>query len=189
MVRFLLLLIGPALVASSLRAQHAPDSTASDSTLADAYRVFRADGQTATLDDVVAAMDAVEVVFVGEQHDDPVAHYLQAELLQRAFVRQARAAAGRPVALSLEMFARDVQLILDEYLTDMITESHFLRSSQPWQNYETDYRPMVEFAKAHRLPVLAANAPRRYVNRVSRLGSASLDSLSVWAKAWLPPLP
>ena len=48
---------------------------------------------------------------------------------------------------------------------------------------------MVEFAKAHGMPVLAANAPRRYVNRVSRKGPASLDSLTVWGKSWLPPLP
>lgn len=193
MIRALLVLMMPTLFAASLRAQPTPDSTGAatplaDSTLADAYRVFRPDGQAATLDDVLAAMNAVEVVFVGEQHDDPVAHYLQAELLTQTYARLAENAA-RPMALSLEMFERDVQLILDEYLADLITETHFLRSSRPWKNYETDYRPMVEFAKAHGMPVLAANAPRRYVNRVSRKGPASLDSLTVWGKSWLPPLP
>jgi uncharacterized iron-regulated protein len=82
-----------------------------------------------------------------------------------------------------------VQTVVDEYLADQIPETHFLKSARPWSNYESDYRPMVEFAKARRLPVVAANAPRRYVNRVSRLGKASLDELSTQAKAWLPPLP
>ena len=194
MLRVLLILMMPVLFATSLHAQPAPDSTGADapladSTLADAYRVFRADGQAVTLDDVLAAMNAVDVIFIGEHHDDPVAHYLQAELLTQTYARQAQNEATRPMALSLEMFERDVQLILDEYLADLITETHFLRSSRPWKNYETDYRPMVEFAKAHAMPVLAANAPRRYVNRVSRKGPASLDSLTVWGKSWLPPLP
>ncbi|HMB90379.1 MAG TPA: ChaN family lipoprotein, partial [Rhodothermales bacterium] len=163
------------------------DSTEVDMTTT--YRVYRADGSPATLDDVFDEMAEADAVFVGEQHDDPVGHYLEAELLEQAFMHYGQGEDARPVALSLEMFARDVQPILDEYLSGLITEDHFRSSSRPWGNYETDYRPMVEFAKAHNLPIIAANAPRRYVNRVSRLGPASLDSLSAWAKSWLPPLP
>jgi uncharacterized iron-regulated protein len=154
-----------------------------------AFRVYHADGSAATLDEVFAKMSEADVVFVGEQHNDPVGHYLEEELLKQAFLRYGQGEAARPVALSLEMFARDVQPILNEYLGGLITEDTFLKSSSPWNNYESDYRPMVEFAKTHDLPVIAANAPRRYVNRVTRLGSASLDTLSAWAKLWLPPLP
>ena len=39
------------------------------------------------------------------------------------------------------------------------------------------------------MPVLAANAPRRYVNRVSRLGRESLFDLPPRARSFLPPLP
>jgi hypothetical protein len=48
---------------------------------------------------------------------------------------------------------------------------------------------MVEFAKAREIPVVAANAPGRYVNRVARLGRASLTDLPPASRAWLPPLP
>ncbi len=187
--RLLIFVLLTALMATPAAAQHAADSTMADTTMAGAYRVFRADGQAATLDDLVAAMAEADVVFVGEEHDDPVGHYLEAELLQRAYARYGHGAAARPVALSLEMFERDVQPVLDEYLAGLITEEHFLKSSRPWNNYESDYRSLVEFARAHRLSVVAANAPRRYVNRVSRLGPASLDTLSAWARTWLPPLP
>ena len=178
-----------ALLAPPLLAQPCADSTLADSTLANAYRIFRPDGERARLDDVVTAMDAVEVVFVGEDHDDPVAHHLQGELLAQAYERFATGAAARPLTLSMEMFESDLQPVLDEYLLRLISEKHFLRSIHPPKNYETDYKPLVEFAKAHSLPVLAANAPRRYVNRVSRKGLSALDTLSVWAKSWLPPLP
>jgi uncharacterized iron-regulated protein len=86
--------------------------------------------------------------------------------------------ASRKAVLSLEMFERDVQTVINEYLKNQITETHFLAASRPWANYKTDYRPLVEFAKEKNLEVVAANAPRRYVNMVTRLGRASLDLLS-----------
>ena len=87
------------------------------------------------------------------------------------------------------MFERDEQIVLNEYLQGLITEKKFLDDSRPWGNYKTDYRPLVEFAKANKLDVIAANAPRRYVNMVSRNGRSSVDQLSKDAKAWLAPLP
>ena len=61
----------------------------------------------------------------------------------------------------MEMFERDAQIVLDEYLNDLITEKKFLDDSRPWENYKTDYRPLVEFARVNKLNVIAANAPRR----------------------------
>jgi len=162
------------LMAASARAQQA-------------VPVFTGEGLPASLDAIVEAAGRTDVVFLGEQHDDSLGHTLQLALLRRIHERHG---ATRYVTLSMEMFETDVQTVLDEYLAGLITEPHFLRASRPWDNYARDYRPMVEYAKAHALPVVAANAPRRYVNRVSRRGPASLDSL--WSDvraAYLPPLP
>ncbi len=150
------------------------------------FQVYTADGQRSSIDAIAAAMAAADVVFVGEEHDDPVTHGVQALLLERAFADYGTV---RPIVLSLEMFERDVQYIVDEYLDDVISESHFLASARPWERYQTDYRPMVEFARAHELEVVAANAPRRYVNRASRLGRDSLGVLGPDARRYLPPLP
>jgi len=160
-------------------------------TNATRYRIFRRNA-SATLDDIAAAMRSTDVVFIGEAHDDKIAHELELELLRRAALDQAAindATKRRAVALSLEMFERDTQTTLDEYLAGLITENHFLLASRPWDNYRADYRPLVEFARENRLPVIAANAPRRYVNRVSRLGGKSLAELPLTARTWLPPLP
>jgi uncharacterized iron-regulated protein len=155
------------------------------------YHIYDAAGKPATLDQVVAAIAASEVVFIGETHNDPAAHLIERQLLEHTYTRLAddsKTHANRLV-LSLEMFERDVQTPLDEYLAGLITEPQFLASSRPWKNYETDYRPLVEFARAHQLHVVAANAPERYVNRVGRLGRDSLKALSPAALAWLAPLP
>lgn len=156
-----------------------------------AYRVYTGAGAPASIDDIVRAMGPVQVVFVGETHDDPTGHMLELELLQRAAAAYGGAAVepARPVALSLEFFERDVQLPLDEYLAGLITETSFRADTRPWPRYRTDYRPLVEFAMEHALPVIAANAPRRYVGLVTRQGRTALDSLGPEARALLAPLP
>jgi uncharacterized iron-regulated protein len=156
-------------------------------TLTDAmYCAYDGQGNPVMLDAIVKSMADADAVFLGEQHDDTVGHAIEAELFRRAV---ANYSAQRRVGLSMEMFERDVQIVLDEYLGGLITEQHFLLSSRPWGNYKTDYRPLVELAREKHLDVIAANAPRRYVNMVSRNGRYVLNGLSKEAKAWLAPLP
>ncbi len=146
------------------------------------YKVFRGDGTPATLDDLLKASRAVSVTFLGESHDDPVAHFLEARILESL--------AGPKTVLAMEMFDRDAQPVLDEYLKGSITEKYLISDGRAWKNYETDYRPLIEIAKEKHLPVIAGNAPDRYVNRVSRLGKDSLKELDPEVRTMLlPPLP
>ena len=155
-------------------------------TLDSNYRIFDATGNPANISQIIENAGKSDVVFLGENHDDAVAHYLQAEIFKKSHESNA---GKRNVVLSLEMFERDVQIVLDEYLKDLITEKKFLDDSRPWNNYKTDYRPLVEYAKQNKLPVIAANAPRRYINMVSRGGRETLEKLSPEARRWLSPLP
>lgn len=150
------------------------------------FRAFDGKGNPVTIDQIVKAIGETDVVFLGEQHDDGVGHAVQAEIFKRTVEQYG---AKRRVALSLEMFERDNQIVLNEYLNGQITEAHFMSSSRPWPNYKTDYRPLVELAKEKRLSVIAANAPRRYINMVSRNGRDALNSLTKPAKEWIAPLP
>ena len=129
-----------------------------------------------------AAVAAADVVFLGEAHDDSTAHAVEWAVLRAALELD------RPVVLALEMAETDVQPVLDEYLAGLIRERDWLAAGRPWTNYEADYRPLVELARERGLPVVATNAPGRYVSLVSRRGGlAVLDSLSAAARAWLPP--
>jgi uncharacterized iron-regulated protein len=146
-------------------------------------KILRArDMQIITLDSMAADLAKARVVFFGEEHDDSLGHQVQYQLMQRLYQFN-----PEKLTLSLEMFETDCQVMLDEYLAGFINEDRFLKDSRPWPNYKDHYRPLVELAKTNRLPVLAANAPRRYVNLVSRRSVASLDSLGREAKKWLPP--
>lgn len=154
------------------------------------YKVYDRTGRATTLAAIVDEAIGAEVLLVGEEHDDMVGHSFQTLLLLEVVKRiGSDSGSGRTVVLSLEMFERDVQYVIDEYLAELITEAHFLRSSRPWEDYDERYRPLVESARKFGLPVLAANAPRRYVNRVTNQGPGSLTELSEQARSYLPPLP
>src|SRR5947207_946296 len=87
-------------------------------------------GPMTQLDAFAEKLPGVSVLFVGEHHDDPIAHHLELVLLKRAAEQASRTirppgSSPRPVALALEMFERDVQDVLDEYLGGLIAEQHF----------------------------------------------------------------
>lgn len=142
------------------------------------YRVVAADSrQETTFEHMAAQLSRAKVVFVGEQHDDPATHAAEVELLH------AIGGSGRPVVLSLEMFERDVQGALNDYLAGRVTEEQFLARSRPWPRYATDYRGLVELAKKRGWRVIAANVPRPMASAVGRAGLAVLDTLSVPGRA------
>jgi uncharacterized iron-regulated protein len=132
-----------------------------------------------TFDDLVRRVASADVVFFGENHDDPETHRVEFGLLD------ALGRTGRPVILSLEMFERDAQPMLNDYLAGRMNESDFLAKSRPWDRYVTDYRPMVELAKAKGWTVVASNVPRPMASAVGRKGLAALDTLTPAEWNWV----
>ena len=135
-----------------------------------------------SLVDVARIMNDADMIFLGEIHDDSLSHVAELDLLKAL-----NAQYPRKVALSMEMFETDVQPILNEYLAGYIREKNFTTDSRAWPNYKTDYRPLVEFARAEKMPVIAANAPGRYTNMVTTGGLQRLKVLNRYALAYLPP--
>ncbi len=149
-----------------------------------AYRLYRADGTSVLFSDMIGEMAEADVVFFGELHNNPIAHWLQLELSQALHKRQ-----GEQLVMGAEMFEADNQLILDEYLAGLIAEKSFEEEARLWKNYVTDYKPLVLLAKEQQLPFIATNVPRRYANLVYREGVTMLDSLPREAHRYLAPLP
>jgi uncharacterized iron-regulated protein len=86
------------------------------------------------------------------------------------------------------MFDRDVQHVMDEYLSGAIREKNFLKDARAWSNYR-DYKPLIEFAKEKNMPVVCANAPSRYTNLAGRKGQQALMELPYPAQEFVAPLP
>ncbi len=124
------------------------------------------------------------VILFGEIHEHALVHQLQLEL-----TRYLVAIRKGDLMLGAEMLEADNQLIVDEYLAGLIEHEHLMREAKVWENYEADYRPLVDVAKEHRLRFIATNIPRRYASLVAREGMKALDCLSDEAKRSIAPLP
>ena len=136
-------------------------------------------GRFIDFESMLADVTTADVLFLGEQHDDSSSHRLEAAALEGLARRRSN------VVLGMEMFERDVQPALDSYLAGRTTEAEFLASSRPWPRYASDYRPLVEFARAYKWPVIASDVPRRLASLVSARGlKTTLDSLSTTDRAF-----
>jgi uncharacterized iron-regulated protein len=149
-----------------------------------AYRLFHADGKEAEYGDLLKAAQKADVLFFGEQHNNPVCHWLQLEATRDLFDRK-----NGKLTLGAEMFERDDQLLLDEYLAGQISQKNFEEEAKLWKNYATDYKPLVEFAKSKKIAFIGTNIPRRYANLVFRSGLESLGQISDAGKSLIAPLP
>ena len=144
----------------------APNPSYTPQRVYDAHRKAFTDFES-----MLADLGRADVVFVGEQHDDPNTHRVELAVLEGLARRQPR------LILAMEMFERDAQPALDDYAAGSSSEEQFLAASRPWPRYKTDYRPAVEFARAQHSPLVASNVPRRIAADVAKNGLAVLDNL------------
>ena len=136
------------------------------------YLVF--DSQAQTYVSLAAAADrlaAADVVFFGEFHEDQAAHLAELTLMREIGDRRG------DLILGLEMFERDVQARVDDYLAGDLSEAEFLSVSRPWPNYRRAYRPLVELARDQGWPVYATNLPQPLATAIASGGLAALDLL------------
>ncbi len=128
-------------------------------------------GKPYDLDILTAELLNYDVVFFGELHDDSLLHYLEAEMFSR-LVSQSKS-----VVLSMEMFERDNQIVLSNYISNKIDYPEFSQSARLWPNHETDYEPLLQIAKEYNRDVIAANVPRRFASILAREGEDALSKV------------
>jgi uncharacterized iron-regulated protein len=87
--------------------------------------------------------------------------------------------------LSFEQFERDVQPVLDDYLAGRIGETTLIDKGRAWNNYAASYRPLMQFAKDHGLPVIAAEAPGWTITCIAQEGVAVLDRFTPPERTWV----
>jgi uncharacterized iron-regulated protein len=149
-----------------------------------AYKIFTGEGRKADYDDLLKAANKSDVIFFGELHDNPIAHWLELEITKSLF-----AARGKDLILSAEMFETDNQILIDEYFAGIIKENSFEAEARLWKNYATDYKPLLNFAKENGLKFVASDIPRRYAAVVAAGGFEALQKISPDELKYIVPLP
>lgn len=147
-----------------------------------AYQLFDAKGKKTTYKKLLKSSENSELVLFGEFHDNPISHWLQLSLTKDLHKTN-------KLILGAEMIERDNQIQLNQYLSGEINQKALDTLARLWNNYKTDYKPLVDFAKENKLEFIATNIPRRYASMVYRGGFEVLDTLSGNQKDWIAPLP
>jgi uncharacterized iron-regulated protein len=149
-----------------------------------AYRIYNEKGHSESYADILKYARDANVVFFGEIHTDPVCHWLELQIEKDLFAEK-----KSKLIVGAEMFERDNQLLLNEYMSGMIRKKDFEAEAKLWPNYKTDYAPLVDFAAKNGLKFVATNIPRRFSAIVYLKGFQGLDSINALERGMMAPLP
>lgn len=147
-----------------------------------AYALFNAKGKKTSYKKMIKSMSNSQIVLFGEHHNNPIVHWLQFEATKNL-------SKNKSLTLGAEMFEADNQDELNAYLAGTIDQKAFDTVARLWNNYKTDYKPLVDFAKINNLKFIATNIPRPFASKVFKGGFEALEELSNEEKSWVAPLP
>jgi uncharacterized iron-regulated protein len=149
-----------------------------------AYMIFDSKGKACHYSKMLEQAKEADVVLFGEQHDNPINHWLEQELTKDLYE-----AKKDKLVMGAEMFESDDQVVVNEYLSGSISEKTLKDECKLWTNFPSDYKPLLDFAKKNKVHFVATNVPRRYANMVYTRGLEKLDSVEQEARRWIAPLP
>ena len=150
-----------------------------------AYLLYDKADKPLTYPDMLQKAAEADIVLFGEIHNNPIAHWLQLQL-----TKDLHKVKNGKLILGSEVFETDIQVVINEYLLGIIKESSFEKEARIWDNYTTDYKPLLTFAKLNQLSFWATNIPRRYASAVATQGLGVLDKADAYVKSnYLPTLP
>jgi uncharacterized iron-regulated protein len=145
-------------------------------------RFSNAQGQLITTPGMVSQLELADVVYLGETHDRAADHAAQLAIIQTLHNRHPN------LAIGLEMFQRPYQKLLDRYVAGELDEAALRNRSEYDQRWGFDwelYAPILRYAKAQQIPLIALNTLQEVTRKVSRQGLASLN----WSdRRFIPPL-
>lgn len=147
-----------------------------------AYIIYSSSGKRVAYQKMIKVLVKNDIVLIGEYHNNPISHWMELEITKDC-------QQSRQLVLGAEMLEQDNQKALDLYLQGIIDSKGLDSMARLWQNYATDYAPLVNFAKDQNIKFAATNVPRIYAAMVSKGGFEALDTVSAAARKWIAPLP
>lgn len=155
------------------------EHTSSQTVEIDSLRVVDLQ-KTSPLAQIVEQIDGARVVLVGETHTRMDHHLVQLEILKRLHEKSPN------IAVGVEWFQKPFQSHLDAYIAGEISEQEMLHLTGYYERWRYDYRlyrPIIQYAREHKIPLIALNASRELNYALSTSG---FDDLPAELKAQLP---
>jgi uncharacterized iron-regulated protein len=132
------------------------------------------------LETLIPALAERRVVLIGETHDRLEHHLIQLEIIRGLHAIHPK------LAIGMEAFQQPFQPPLDDYLAGELSERELLRQTEYYRRWRFDFRlyqPILEYAREHRLPLVALNLP---VELTRKVGERGIDGLSDEERAEIP---
>ncbi len=126
-----------------------------------------------TISNVIEGVSRKKIVYVGEYHDRFAHHNVELQIIKGLFQKDPK------IAVGMEMFQRPFQKTLDEYVSGSIDEREFLKKSEYFKRWGFDYnlyKPILDYARAEKIPVVALNLSREITDKVAKTGMDSLTN-------------
>jgi len=148
------------------------------------YQFYDKKGKEIKTEKLVKELAEYDVVFFGENHNSSINHWLQLKITEALHKKK-----NGQIILGAEMFERDNQAQLNQYIEGKFDAKTLKDSARLWNNFATDYKPLVDFAKDKKLKFIATNIPRKYASKTAKEGLESLNNLPEKEKAYIAQLP
>ncbi|WP_404784805.1 ChaN family lipoprotein [Altericista sp. CCNU0014] len=120
---------------------------------------------------------SANIIYLGETHDSAADHEAQLGIVRALHSEHPK------MAIAMEMFQRPYQV----YLSGASSEEDLLAQTEYRKRWGFDwnlYAPIVRFARAKEIPLLAISAPTEISRKVAKLGLGSLEGEDF---KWIPP--
>ncbi|PLX47585.1 MAG: hypothetical protein C0611_11185, partial [Desulfobacteraceae bacterium] len=126
----------------------------------------------ATIDDIIPQLTVSRIIYVGEAHDQFAHHMNQLKVIKKIHD------AGYKLAVGMEMFQKPYQQVVDDYLAGQIDEFSFLKKTEYFSRWRYDYnlyKPIIDYLKQQRIPLVALNIQGDLTRKVAREGMYDLS--------------
>ncbi|MFO8111709.1 MAG: ChaN family lipoprotein [Desulfosalsimonadaceae bacterium] len=169
------------LVVSGCAALRTPDTAPSAPDYPVDTILDAATGREVSFESMIAELETVPVVYVGETHTNEAHHEIQLRILKALQER-------RPgnIAVGMEMFARPYQEVLGRWVEGGLSEDAFLRKTHWYANWRHDfslYRDLLHYIRENRIPLVALNIE---FHIPSKIAAGGIDSLLPYQEKQLP---
>jgi uncharacterized iron-regulated protein len=140
-------------------------------------------GQPVGFEKMIDEMMPARIVHVGETHNSMPMHEIEFQVIRGLYAKD------KHLAIGLEMVPVTLQEALNKWTAGILTKEEFLREVRWYVTWNFNfgyYEKIFDFAREHRLPIYALNAPREVISKIRMRG---WDALSDQEKAFFPGPP
>lgn len=125
-------------------------------------------------------LNHVRIIYVGENHSDPVHHEIQLNILKDIYKL------NKDIIVGMEMFDQSYQPVLDQWTAGKLDRKTFLKRTHWYANWKMDdqlYADILDYIKENKIKVIGLNIPFHIPPKIAIGG---INSLSETEKQYVP---